>query len=101
MNRGSKPDYGGTQKLDFFAGGWGWRQEAKPVDEASTVRTASTRMNRYFAALRSVQSVQALATSLLGVFSEVLTALPDHTAPPRSFLLGRAALGAASAGCDD
>ena len=47
-----------------------------------------------------MQSVQALASSLLGVFSEVLTALPDHTAPPRSFLLGRAALSAASAGLD-
>ena len=45
-----------------------------------------------------MQSVQALASSLLGVFSEVLTALPDHTAPPCSFLLGRAALSAASSG---
>ena len=30
----------------------------------------------------------------------MLTALPDHTAPPCSFLLGRAALSAASAGLD-
>ena len=45
-----------------------------------------------------MQSVQALASSRLGVLSEGLTALPDHTAPPCSFLLGRAAFSAASSG---
>ena len=47
-----------------------------------------------------MQSVQALASSLLGVLSEVLAAPANHTAPPRSFLLGRAALSAATASLD-
>ena len=39
-----------------------------------------------------------LASLLLGVFSELITALSDHTMPPRSVLLGRAAFRAATAG---
>ena len=35
-----------------------------------------------------------------GLYSVELTALPDHTAPRHSFLLGRAALSAASVGLD-